>query len=510
LAGFAVVLSFPAQLLSQSDDLQTQRMEVVKIRVVREGKPDETAAGLYVGRDLNNAYFITANHAAGPGSEPIKALKIQFYNNVQEFEAAFALNDYSTDLDLAVIQSSSMHLPSNIPSIKNKDPQADTLVHIIGHPPKGPWSVWPGNIQNENASGNVRRFLTNRDFSLTGGYSGGPVFDSQGFFLGMHLETDAFFGICSKSSDILRQLSAWKVPVNNVQGAISAGVQAARSTATEVAAPARKQSQGASDMVPPPPQQAKVINDPAEYNSYVDAIQQWNKQDPNATISKTEAFLTQYPNSVMKEEALELLMSAYGQTNNQAKVFDTAQRILEVNPNNLRALVMQAFTKRSQAEAGQNPQENLADSVQYSTRGLEALKTAPKFYGMSDADFQKFKTQASAVFNAVVGISALQNKDYERAQTYLRDSVQANPDDLHNVYPLAVAYLTAGPTEKDVDGLFFIARAANLAQGNTKDQIATYGRSKYIRYHGSEDGWNGLLTMTATTALPPVGFTISH
>ena len=65
------------------------------------------------------------------------------------------------------------------------------------------------------------------------------------------------------------------------------------------------------------PQQKKEIKDPAEYNAYVGAVQQ---QDPTAKISGLEAFLTQYPNSVMKEDALDLLMATYQQANNQAKV----------------------------------------------------------------------------------------------------------------------------------------------------------------------------------------------
>jgi hypothetical protein len=60
-----------------------------------------------------------------------------------------------------------------------------------------------------------------------------------------------------------------------------------------------------------------------------------------------------------------------------------------------------------------------------------------------------------------------------------------------------------------VEGLFFIARASNLAQGTGKEQIAKFGKSKYNKYHGSEEGWSALLTLTATTPLPPANFTIT-
>ncbi len=99
-----------------------------------------------------------------------------------------------------------------------------------------------------------------------------------------------------------------------------------------------------SRKAPAAPQQKKEIKDPAEYNAYVGAIQQ---TDPAAQISGLEAFLAQYPNSVMKEDALETLMVDYQKTNNQAKMLDAAQRILQANPNNLRALALLALHEAS-------------------------------------------------------------------------------------------------------------------------------------------------------------------
>src|SRR3984885_11898024 len=111
----------------------------------------------------------------------------------------------------------------------------------------------------------------------------------------------------------------------------------------------------------PAAQQKKEIKDPAEYNAYVGAVQQ---SDPNAKISGLEAFLAQYPNSVMKEDALELLMIAYQQTGNQAKMGDTAQKVLQANPCNIRALALMAYSKQAMATANQNPQQNFADAGQ--------------------------------------------------------------------------------------------------------------------------------------------------
>jgi len=282
--------------------------------------------------------------------------------------------------------------------------------------------------------------------------------------------------------------------------AVASGQQTTTQSQTPPAAPAP-----AAQPAAPPPQK-KEIKDPAEYNAYVGAVQQ---QDPNAKISGLEAFLTQYPNSVMKEDALELLMGLYRQTNNAAKMADAEQRLLQVNPNNLRALALMTYDKRALASQGQNPQQNLADAAQYGATGLEALKTAPKPEGMADADFDKQKKQMSVIFSGAVGMAALQNKDYGKAQAALRAAAEGDPNDIQNVYPLALAYLSANPPDY-VNGLFFIARAAALAAGSPgQAQIEKYGKSQYVKYHGSDQGWTDVLATTKTTPLPPADFTIT-
>src|SRR5712671_1566778 len=168
------------------------------------------------------------------------------------------------------------------------------------------------------------------------------------------------------------------------------------------AAPAQPQ---AAQTSPSQPQQKKEIKDPAEYNAYVGAAQQ---TDATAKISGLEAFLVQYPNSVMKEDALELLMGTYQQAGNQAKVIDTATRLLVVNPDNARALVLLAYNERAA--------QKWPDAKQHAERGLQAVTKMNKPEGVSDADFTKQKGQLSGLLNSVAGFSALQVKDYASAQ----------------------------------------------------------------------------------------------
>jgi tetratricopeptide (TPR) repeat protein len=266
---------------------------------------------------------------------------------------------------------------------------------------------------------------------------------------------------------------------------------------SQTAAPTSGQAAPAAQSAQPAaPQQQKQIKDPAEYNAYVGAVGQ---KDPAALTSGLEAFLVQYPNSVMKEDALELLMGAYQQTGNAAKMTDTANRLLQSNPNNVRALALLAYTSRAS--------QNWAAAKDYALRGMQALPQMPKPDGLAQPDFDKQKVQLSGLLNSVAGFSSLQLKDFPNAQKYLRAAVEANPNNLEDVYPLAIAYLTPNPPDS-VNGIFFIARAANLAQGAGQTQITNYGKSVYTKYHGSDQGWDTVLAAAKANPLPPADFAV--
>lgn len=248
-----------------------------------------------------------------------------------------------------------------------------------------------------------------------------------------------------------------------------------------------------------PQQQKKVIKDPAEYNAYITAV---NQQQPAQKAQAFEAFLQQYPNSVMKLDALEALMASYQQANDPQKMIDAANRLLQADPTNLRALVVLTFYNRSQGTA-----QGMQAAGEYGAKGLQALDTAQMPEGTPPADWDKLKAQAKPIFAGAAGMAALQAKNYPEAQKDLLMAVEANPNDLQNVYPLALSFLSTKPI--DVKGLWYIARAVNLANGSpAQAQIANYGKAAYTKYHGGEDGWNELVQQAAGSPNPPADFTV--
>jgi len=129
---------------------------------------------------------------------------------------------------------------------------------------------------------------------------------------------------------------------------------AATAVAHSAAQPAQQPSQPAAQAAPgqtPASPQAPVIKDPAEYNAYVGAIKQ---TDPAAQISGLEAFMTQYPNSVMKVAALQTLMQDYQQTGNQRKTIDTATKLVTSDPSNVRAMALLSYFDRLKAQGARD------------------------------------------------------------------------------------------------------------------------------------------------------------
>ncbi len=258
--------------------------------------------------------------------------------------------------------------------------------------------------------------------------------------------------------------------------------------------------------VPAQGQAAPTIKDPAEYNAYVNASGQTN---PAQKAQALEAFLQTYPNSVMKEEALVSLVSAYQQAGDTQKMIDAANRVLAVNPNSVRALAVLTYYYRATTTT-QNLTQNLDLIQKYAQQGEQALQNMKKPEGMSDADFTKFHNELSAIFEGGLGFVALQKKDNASAAKDFKEAVsEESQPSIADVYPLAQADLEAKPMNPE--GFWFIVKASQMAQGAGQQQILDYGRKKYIRYHGNDNGWSDLVAQATASSsiMPPAGFTVA-
>ena len=251
-------------------------------------------------------------------------------------------------------------------------------------------------------------------------------------------------------------------------------------------------------------QNRSSFQNPAEYDAYMAAL---NTRDAEKRATAMEVFIAWYPTSVLRTDAYEQAMAAWHAANQPAKADIIAGKLLQADPDNVRALANRIYGAR--ARAIQGDQAAMASMVEAAERGLAALAKWRKPATLADDVFARTKQQLGAVFNGALGDAALQAKDYDKARRHYREAVAAEPDNLQDVYQLAVAQLEGTPL--DALGFWYAARSIAIARAAKSEAAAAdidrYVRSRYRIYRGSEQGWNELLArVVAGERAPPAGF----
>ena len=251
--------------------------------------------------------------------------------------------------------------------------------------------------------------------------------------------------------------------------------------------------------------QQRVIKDPAEYKAYMAA---YETKDAGARAGAMEEFARRYPESAVRLDALEQALAGFQSVGNRTKVASLSAELLKVDPDNLRALALQVYLLRARATA-----DDAAAMVELRpavARGLTLLAAWRKPAGLSDAEAARLKTQVGIILNGAAGFVALQDKEPLRARPRYLEAVAADPNDLQNVYQLALTCLEVERVEPD--GFWYAARAIALAGASAapavQDQIRKYAAAKYKSFHGSEDGWSDIVARAAKAAAKPPGFTV--
>ena len=252
----------------------------------------------------------------------------------------------------------------------------------------------------------------------------------------------------------------------------------------------------------------KAIYDPAEYNAYITALSTAN---PSQKAAAMEAFVVSYPNSAVQEDALEQALAAYQQAGNTEQAEKVARRILQMDENNVRALaIVVAFTRDALTRGVRDVKP--ADLRILAERGLHAMPQWGQPEGMAENDFEKLQKQLKLIFFGGVAFAALREKDYSAARDFYSKAVPLDPDDLQNTYQLSIADLEM--PNLDVKGFWYVARAVHLCEKQHNEMCArmvtNYALAKYRKFHGSEEGWDRILRLAATTTEPPRDFLVAR
>jgi hypothetical protein len=250
------------------------------------------------------------------------------------------------------------------------------------------------------------------------------------------------------------------------------------------------------------------IKDPAEFNAYQMATTQTNLPAKAAAL---ESFLETYPQSVVKKAVLDMLLDTYQSAGDPDKALSAATRLLQVDPNNMKALFLSVVIKKNQGGKTGDAQ-TLDDAAALAQKGLALPKPAT----VSDADWKKQTGATYPIFHSAIALDDIvSKKDVKAGIKEYRTELMLYPPEattsgqgMVDTLQLAEAYVK--PDAKDlVQAVWFYARAWNFFPASYKAPIEQKLEYYYKKYHGDLKGLDDIKTQAAATLFPPGTFVIT-
>jgi hypothetical protein len=262
--------------------------------------------------------------------------------------------------------------------------------------------------------------------------------------------------------------------------------------------------------------QAAAANGPVQMEAAEAAVYNnaGTQPTPAAKAAAFEAYLVAYPQSQVKIDTLQILMSLYSAPplNDVPKTLGAADRILQLDPNNSTALYAEAIVRKGSADSITDPAAKQAafdSSADYAKKAIAAL-SGPKPASMTDAAFAALKANAIPALYGAIGTAALNKKDNAAAIDAFKKELHSVPvaqtqapgPVLQDTYYLGIAYLQSTPPDM-LNCAFYLSRFVAFAPEPYKSQIAPNAKYCYKKYHGKDDGYDAMLAAAQASLDPP-------
>ncbi|MGD0522483.1 MAG: hypothetical protein ABSA48_14600 [Terracidiphilus sp.] len=263
-------------------------------------------------------------------------------------------------------------------------------------------------------------------------------------------------------------------------------------------------------------QDSITIKDPAEFNAYQMATSQ---TDPRTKASQIEGFLQTYPQSVVKQAVLDLLVDTYQGMGDADKTLSAASRLLQMDPNNLKAILYSVYIKNGRCAKTVDQKTGLStdpqtcdDAATLAAKGLTVTKPA----GTSSDEWKKLTGAAMPIFHSAIALDDMvSKKDLKAAEAEYKAELMLYTDDqsksagLNDTLLLAQAYSQPGTAQDLIQAIWFYARVWDFAPPQYQAKIEPQLERFYKKYHGGLDGLDAIKAQAAATTFPPATFVIA-
>jgi len=253
----------------------------------------------------------------------------------------------------------------------------------------------------------------------------------------------------------------------------------------------------------------KNWKDRAEYDLYDSITKDTN---PKTRLEKLQQWEKQYPTTEWIDARRTLLLTTYAGLSDAKNAVEAAKQILAVNPKDFTALYYtMLFT------IGLYSQNQSADVLDQGEKAAQAilasLDTPPP--GVAADAWAKLRPDLELLANRNLGWIAMQRKSWDAAEAQFQKTLTLSPNDAQVDYWMGTVIYQQKKVEKVPTSMFYFARAATYTgtgalPAEMQKTSLTYVQKLYKNFHGSDEGFNDVLTAAKANATPPAGFAIKN
>jgi tetratricopeptide (TPR) repeat protein len=253
--------------------------------------------------------------------------------------------------------------------------------------------------------------------------------------------------------------------------------------------------------------QASPWKDRAEYDLYTSMEKE---ADPAKKIQLLDTYMQKYPASKFKLQAQLHYTMACQELKDADKMYASAQKVLELDPNNMRGLIWITSLTMSM---GKTDATFMSNGEKASRKLLSLLAAMQKPANMSDAAFKEQKEGMQVLAHRALGTVAMNRKNNAEAEKEFRTVLGLQPGNGQISYWLGSVILGQRDAAKQSEAFWHFARAANYSGENAmptaeRAKVKDYLNGIYTKFHGSEEGMPEIVTAALKNPFPPAGFTV--
>lgn len=223
------------------------------------------------------------------------------------------------------------------------------------------------------------------------------------------------------------------------------------------------------------PPQAKTQD---EFNAYKAALGQ---TDAAGIEKAADDFATKFPTSELRALLYSSAMQKYQQADNADKMLEMAKKVLTIDPDDPAALVgtSQVLAERTR-DTDLDKDQRIAESKKDAEHALETVDTDVPASGYPPEQLAAFKGYLRSEAYAILGKLASDANNWPEAETDLRKSIDAFPQQVDSIAVLRLA-IALDKQNKTAEALKYASQAVDLTKNQPDSGVAKAAKAEQNR-----------------------------